>query len=387
MALQQASPVAKIEASPTESFISLPGDNYPPLFAPSTPSSTINPIDMMTPQSFSEDKQTPQLPAIKEETGASPSPEDIPASSEKKQTKKRKSWGQVLPEPKTNLPPRKRAKTEDEKEQRRVERVLRNRRAAQSSRERKRLEVEALEHRNKELEEMLNREKLANFALLEELKRFRRDTGVVTRSSSPLNPLRDAPLSLSPELFSSQDGHNPLKDTANLVDELINSTANPTVNPASLSPALSPVPDETQTDEASKEAQPAVSQVGEGAQVVPGLADSDVALLGMGSAAPDDAAFSLGDSFGLSKASDTDRYVLESGLLASPSSTTLDDDYLAGDFATGFSGQSTFDPFNIDDFLNDEANHVASDIMAASDYAAADHGFEPKVHDAEIQVP
>lgn len=130
-----------------------------------------------------------------------------------------------------------------------------------------------------------------------------------------------------------------------------------------------------------------MSQVGEGAQVVPGLADSDVALLGMGSAAPDDAAFSLGDSFGLSKASDTDRYVLESGLLASPSSTTLDDDYLAGDFATGFSGQSTFDPFNIDDFLNDEANHVASDIMAASDYAAADHGFEPKVHDAEIQVP
>ncbi|KAH0593224.1 hypothetical protein MHUMG1_08946 [Metarhizium humberi] len=387
MALQQASPVAKFEASPTESFISLPGDNYSPLFAPSTPSSTINPIDMMTPQSFSEDKQTPQLPAIKEESGASPSPEDIPASSEKKQTKKRKSWGQVLPEPKTNLPPRKRAKTEDEKEQRRVERVLRNRRAAQSSRERKRLEVEALEHRNKELEAMLTTAKLANFALLEELKQFRRDTGVVTRSSSPLNPLRDAPLSLSPELFSSQDGHNPLKDTANLVDELINSTVNPTVNPASLSPALSPVPDETQTDEASKEAQPAVSQVGEGAQVVPGLADSDVALLGMGSAAPDDAAFSLGDSFGLSKASDTDRYVLESGLLASPSSSTLDDDYLAGDFATGFSGQTTFDPFNIDDFLNDEANHVASDIMAASDYAAADHCFEPKVNDAKIQVP
>merc|ERR1712072_1371285 len=65
--------------------------------------------------------------------------------AESKPTKKRKSWGQQLPEPKTNLPPRKRAKTEDEKEQRRVERVLRNRRAAQSSRERKRQEVEALE--------------------------------------------------------------------------------------------------------------------------------------------------------------------------------------------------------------------------------------------------
>ena len=40
---------------------------------------------------------------------------------------------------------RKRAKTEDEKEQRRIERVLRNRQAAQSSRERKRQEVEKLE--------------------------------------------------------------------------------------------------------------------------------------------------------------------------------------------------------------------------------------------------
>ncbi|KAL8948762.1 MAG: hypothetical protein Q9222_005073 [Ikaeria aurantiellina] len=64
---------------------------------------------------------------------------------DKKPVKKRKSWGQELPTPKTNLPPRKRAKTEDEKEQRRIERVLRNRQAAQSSRERKRQEVEKLE--------------------------------------------------------------------------------------------------------------------------------------------------------------------------------------------------------------------------------------------------
>lgn len=66
-------------------------------------------------------------------------------SGEKKEPKKRKSWGQQLPEPKTNLAPRKRAKTEDEKEQRRIERVLRNRRAAQTSRERKREEAENLE--------------------------------------------------------------------------------------------------------------------------------------------------------------------------------------------------------------------------------------------------
>jgi hypothetical protein len=62
-----------------------------------------------------------------------------------KPAKKRKSWGQVLPEPKTSLPPRKRAKTEDEKEQRRIERVKRNRLAAHNSRERKRQEYEVLQ--------------------------------------------------------------------------------------------------------------------------------------------------------------------------------------------------------------------------------------------------
>ncbi|KAG5301964.1 bZIP transcription factor HacA [Histoplasma ohiense] len=75
-----------------------------------------------------------------------------PKPEEKKPVKKRKSWGQELPTPKTNLPPRKRAKTEDEKEQRRIERVLRNRAAAQTSRERKRLEVEKLEGEKLEME-------------------------------------------------------------------------------------------------------------------------------------------------------------------------------------------------------------------------------------------
>lgn len=38
---------------------------------------------------------------------ASPCPEDNAETTDgKKPTKKRKSWGQVLPEPKTNLPPR-----------------------------------------------------------------------------------------------------------------------------------------------------------------------------------------------------------------------------------------------------------------------------------------
>jgi len=71
--------------------------------------------------------------------------QDSPPTQEKKQAKKRKSWGQELPTPTTNLPPRKRAKTEAEKEQRRVERVIRNRNAAHASRERKRAEVDRLE--------------------------------------------------------------------------------------------------------------------------------------------------------------------------------------------------------------------------------------------------
>lgn len=46
---------------------------------------------------------------------------------------------------KSSLPPRKRARTQEEKEQRRVERILRNRRAAHASREKKRRHVEFLE--------------------------------------------------------------------------------------------------------------------------------------------------------------------------------------------------------------------------------------------------
>lgn len=86
-------------------------------------------------------------------TQGSPPPTVIVQS---KPAKKRKSWGQQLPEPTTNLPPRKRAKTEDEKEQRRIERIKRNRAAAHNSRERKRQETDtlavALARANAELE-------------------------------------------------------------------------------------------------------------------------------------------------------------------------------------------------------------------------------------------
>src|SRR6195952_1956061 len=160
-------PRIKFEHSPAESladsFSSTPGTTYTSLFSNSPMDDDIM-TPVTTPQSYEGDSMFGD--SIRGESIL----EDAPAS-EKKPVKKRKSWGQQLPEPKTNLPPRyildarltivdqsanpfsrKRAKTEDEKEQRRVERVLRNRRAAQSSRERKRQEVEALELEKSQIE-------------------------------------------------------------------------------------------------------------------------------------------------------------------------------------------------------------------------------------------
>ena len=128
--------------------------SYPPQATVS-----LSDTNLMTPDPTSPES----LYNVKEERG-----ED---GESRKPTKKRKSWGQELPTPKTNLPPRydtaimfkdrasaydisrKRAKTEDEKEQRRIERVLRNRQAAQSSRERKRQEVEKLEGEKQSIEQ------------------------------------------------------------------------------------------------------------------------------------------------------------------------------------------------------------------------------------------
>ncbi|KAL6790707.1 transcriptional activator HAC1 [Trichoderma sp. SZMC 28012] len=405
MAFQQ-SPLLKFEASPAESFLSAPGDNFSSLFADSSSiPSTLNPKEMMTPDSFSDDRLDSRLSAIPESPEADDDM-DIAAtehsSSEKKPVKKRKSWGQVLPEPKTNLPPRKRAKTEDEKEQRRVERVLRNRRAAQSSRERKRLEVEALEKRNKELETLLHSAQKTNLILVEELNRFRRSSGVVTRSSSPLDSLQDN-ITLSQQLFGSQDGQN-ITTEQSLMDQMMRSAVNPTVNPASLSPALTPIPDkefphedEEQEEEAEEEKnsqqtvstdstqRPAVSIGGDAP--VPVFSHSGANCLGLDSVHQDDVPFSLGAAFGLSTALDADRYVLESSLLASPNSSTLDDDYMAGDSATCFTNPLPSDyDFDINDFLTDDANHAAYDIVAARNYAAADHELDLEIHDLETQI-
>ncbi|AQZ15209.1 HAC1 (YFL031W) [Zygosaccharomyces parabailii] len=58
---------------------------------------------------------------------------------------------------KTTLPPRKRAKTQQEKEQRKIERILRNRKAAHQSREKKRVHLQQLEHKCRVMECLLGR--------------------------------------------------------------------------------------------------------------------------------------------------------------------------------------------------------------------------------------
>lgn len=98
------------------------------------------------------DTPSPAQDSRSTSNSSEPSHTPAPEGNGSKPVKKRKSWGQVLPEPKTSLPPRKRAKTEDEKEQRRIERVKRNRLAAHNSRERKRQEYEVLQTEKDELE-------------------------------------------------------------------------------------------------------------------------------------------------------------------------------------------------------------------------------------------
>ncbi|KAI1434159.1 hypothetical protein GGR50DRAFT_664417 [Xylaria sp. CBS 124048] len=232
---QSSTPHVKFEPSPAESFLSTSTDLYPSLFAAAsaTPPPTLELADSMTPESFVTDENT---------SNSSPTPDPISVEAEKKPTKKRKSWGQILPEPKTNLPPRKRAKTEDEKEQRRVERVLRNRRAAQSSRERKRQEVEALEQRNAALEAALLDMQKKSMALMEELSQLRRTTGV-SRSTSPLHTFQPSPLTLSQPLFSQSADGVPQHPSGTMEDFILMTEQDGTVDPASISPELSPVAD------------------------------------------------------------------------------------------------------------------------------------------------
>ena len=144
-------------------------------------------------------------------------------------------------------PPRKRAKTEDEKEQRRVERVLRNRRAAQSSRERKRQEVEALEaqknaieRRNLDLEMRLADLEAKNLMLQRELEQFTGNANMaVFRGSSAAASPSPRPVTFSQDLFAPRDNAEAPTMTSQVSP--LDSQPTRTVNPASLSPEIRPV--------------------------------------------------------------------------------------------------------------------------------------------------
>ncbi|TQB74959.1 transcription factor that binds to CRE motif [Monascus purpureus] len=153
------------------------------------------------------------LPLTISPSATSLGPDEKPAEKkeEKKPAKKRKSWGQELPTPKTNLPPRKRAKTEDEKEQRRIERVLRNRAAAQTSRERKRLEMEKLENEKVVIEQQ-------NQFLLQRLAQMEAENNrlsqQVARLSAEIHGSSSSQVSDSPTLTATlfkQDDDIPLE--------------------------------------------------------------------------------------------------------------------------------------------------------------------------------
>lgn len=134
---------SKPQLSPDRGRLS---DVYPsPAHSNQSSTSSINPSLLTSP---SRDCAYLESPSDSEDFE---SPTSIPSDLPRMQ-RKRRSWGQPLPEPTTCLPPRKRAKTEAEKEQRRVERIKRNRLAAQTSRERKRLELENLQKQYQDLE-------------------------------------------------------------------------------------------------------------------------------------------------------------------------------------------------------------------------------------------
>lgn len=386
--LSAQTPEVKFETSPTESFLSTPGELYPSLFAV-TPGSatTMDPI---------ESALTPESSAADDNTVAAPSPAPTaPAEGEKKPAKKRKSWGQVLPEPKTNLPPRKRAKTEDEKEQRRVERVLRNRRAAQSSRERKRQEVEALEQRNADLESALHTQQKQNLALMEELAKLRRGAGVVSRSSSPLDVFQPSPLTLSQPLFdqsadAAAQAHSDVMDDFILMPE-----QDGTVDPASISPELNPIADTEfkpsaaiPTPETEPVAVPTAAAASSDVTQHPAVSVSRSAAVLAGaetnpvSATPNVVDGLFGADFGLLPSTDIDHWGSQGQLSPSTDPLNFEYNHLAGDAAP------EFPEFDINQFLSDDdVSGATSGATAAHDPISQEPDSTFSFFDFENQVP
>jgi transcriptional activator HAC1 len=143
--------------------------------------------------------------------------------------------------------------------------VLRNRRAAQSSRERKRQETEALAQKNKDLEATILELQRTNAMLQQELKKVRPDLGGAAASASGNS------MTLSQPLFPSHEMDGllqPSQASMDLIEELVNKSSQTpkTVNPASISPALTPVPEELEFEPAKEELNTAAPRAAEACQ-------------------------------------------------------------------------------------------------------------------------
>ena len=134
---------------------------------------------------------------------------------------------------------RKRAKTEAEKEQRRIERVIRNRLAAHSSRERKRKEVECLEDQ-KEVIESENRSLKAQLAVLASKNRVLQEENMSLRAE-----LGRPASKLEPPIILAEKSIKEESETCNAMPSPPSSNASYTVDPRE---SLSPCPSSPATD-------------------------------------------------------------------------------------------------------------------------------------------
>jgi transcriptional activator HAC1 len=177
-------------------------------------------------------------------TQASPPPLIVTS----KPAKKRKSWGQELPEPKTTLPPRKRAKTDDEKEQRRIERIKRNRAAAHNSRERKRQEAEnlavLLAHANAKIEafERLHGPLPADIVLREVqvCNEGYEESTQVTRAWHSADPPNSDYSTPAPSLAHSRGSIDAAASPASPADTVISNYPTIKIEPSDLPTTISP---------------------------------------------------------------------------------------------------------------------------------------------------
>jgi transcriptional activator HAC1 len=260
-----------------------------------------------------------------------------------------------------------------------VERVLRNRRAAQSSRERKRQEVEALEgekraieRRNHDLELRLADAEAKNLLLQQQIAQI---TGNMTvfNQSSPSSQYRPSPtpITFSQELFGSREASNstPFEPVTEAHLNLQQSIQ--TVNPASLSPEIRPVTELSNASSSDMTQHPAVS-VGRTTALDDFDGNQHFNLDSNGMASSD-----FSHYLDFPTASLSDHEFLENGVLPVADSFNLEYDHMASHH-TDFT-----DDFNINDFLihdNESAQPcVPPEIQSENESVEKTTGLQPPV--------